>query len=402
MPDSDKQDPIVPSLEELNSLISGYTFTDLISEDGTVYLAQQESPERNVAIKVLPSALGENADFMGAFAAEFQSISELKQSNLIKMYDFGNANGVSYIVMEYVNGKSLEHSNIGTIVEPKTAVDIIAGVCKGLEFAHQADILHLDVKPSNIILNKLAVPKIGDFVLARLSDLMQTGAMSSTPHYSAPEISDDPEKIGPRADLFSVGVIFYELLTGTKPEKDYQSVTTFAMIDAGFDDIIQKAIHPDVEQRYESTGEFAAVLKKMIEPSKRPSLSMDTMRVSLVASEELSSATMAATLAKSSNKIKDITAATSPIPLSASRPSSLTSSQPVTATKTTDSPPADTEPTASASETANNRPPKNIGLIIFIIASLILVGAYFLSKHLNENTDGKDTEQSSESSFTNS
>jgi len=344
---------------------------------------------------------------MGAFTAEFQSISELKQSNLIKMYDFGNANGMPYIVMEYVNGKSLQHSNIGTIVEPKTAVDIIVGVCKGLEFTHKADILHLDVKPSNIILNKLAVPKIGDFVLARLSDLMQTGSMSSTPHYSAPEISDDPEKIGPRADLFSVGVIFYELLTGTKPEKDYQSVTEFAMIDTGFDDIIQKAIHPDVEQRYESANEFAEALQKTLEPSKRPSLSMDTMRVSLVAPDELSSATMAATLAKSSNKAKDITAATSPIPLSASRPSSLTSSQPVThtATKTTDSPPANSDPDTSTSKTPKDRPPKNIGIIIFIIACLILVGAYFLSQHLNENTgstDNTDAEQSTESDNNNS
>ena len=316
---------IAPELEELNELIPTYEFVSFIAKGGmgAVYLARQNSLDRLVAIKVLPPVLCQNAEFKASFETEAKLMAKLNHPNLIGIYDFGDVDGMLYIVMEYVKGQSLFHSAYGKMIEQETAVSIISGVCEGLEHAHEAGMLHRDVKPANILLNKKAVPKIGDFGLARPSEMTETGMIFGTPDYSAPEVLGAPEKVDKRTDLFAVGVILYELMTGKLPGTPYVSVTEFADTDSRFDAIIQKAINPNIELRYATTRDLVVALDDVLKTSK------PTNRL-LVAGESSSAPKIAVapskpqgpTLIKASSR-----AGVSPIPQSAGVAKSSSSSK---------------------------------------------------------------------------
>lgn len=255
-----------PALEELDSLLDGYHFESFIAQGGmgAVYLARQISLDREVAVKVLPREFGEDASFRESFQSEAKLMARLNHINLIGIYDFGDIDGMLYIIMEYVKGKSLHDSAHGKAIKQETTVEIISGICSGLSHAHQAGILHRDIKPANILLGKKAVPKVGDFGLARPSGNTESGIIYGTPGYSAPEVLGAPDKVDHRTDVFAVGVMFYELLTGRMPGDSYASVTGFADADRRFDKIIQKAIHPDIEQRYDSADEFREEINVVI------------------------------------------------------------------------------------------------------------------------------------------
>jgi len=261
---------VPPELEELNQLIPAYEFVSFIAKGGmgAVYLARQNSLDRLVAIKVLPPILCQNVDFKSSFETEAKLMAKLNHSNLIGIYDFGEINGMLYIVMEYVKGKSLFDSSYGKMIEQETAVNIITGVCHGLEHAHDAGLLHRDVKPANILLTNKAVPKIGDFGLARPSEMTETGVIFGTPDYSAPEVLGAPEKVDKRTDIFAVGIILYELMTGQLPKNPYVSVAQFADTDPRFDAIILKAMHPQIEQRYATTMDLVDALDNVLKTPK--------------------------------------------------------------------------------------------------------------------------------------
>lgn len=270
MSDAQPHEFVAPTLDELNERIPGYDFVAFIAKGGmgAVYLARQTSLDRLVAIKVLPPVLCENEDFKESFETEAKLMAKLNHPNLVGIFDFGNFNGMLYIVMEYVKGKSLFHSARGKMIEQETAVNIISGVCEGLAHAHEAGMLHRDVKPANILLNKKATPKIGDFGLARPSEMTETGAIFGTPDYSAPEVLGSPEKVDERTDVYAVGVILYELLTGQLPRSPYVSVTDFADCDPRFDFIIKRAINPNIEMRYVRAEELSEALNNVINNSE--------------------------------------------------------------------------------------------------------------------------------------
>ncbi|MGJ8655849.1 MAG: protein kinase domain-containing protein [Akkermansiaceae bacterium] len=255
-----------PPLEELDNLLAGYQFESFIAQGGmgAVYLARQTSLDRLVAVKVLPRVLGEDEEFRKSFQTEAKLMAKLNHPNLIGIYDFGDIDGMLYIIMEFVKGKSLHHSAHGKAIKQETAVEIISGICSGLAAAHKEGILHRDIKPANILLGKRATPKVGDFGLARPSGMTESGVIYGTPGYSAPEVLGAPEKVDNRTDIFAVGVMFYELLTGHMPGDTYVTVTEYAEADARFDKIIQKAIHADIEQRHDSAQDFADDINEVL------------------------------------------------------------------------------------------------------------------------------------------
>ncbi len=266
---------VAPPLEELDNLLDGYHFESFIAQGGmgAVYLARQTSLDRQVAVKVLPREFSEDEEFIKSFQSEAKLMAKLNHPNLIGIYDFGDIDGMLYIIMEFVKGKSLHHSAHGKAINQETAVDIISAVCSGLDHAHDAGILHRDIKPANILLgksasNKSAAPKIGDFGLARVNGVTESGVIYGTPGYSAPEVLDAPDKVDNRTDIFAVGVMFYELLTARMPADKYVSVTEYVEADARFDKIIQKAIHPNIDMRYHSAQDFADEINDVI---KNPS-----------------------------------------------------------------------------------------------------------------------------------
>jgi len=258
---------VPPTPEELGPLFPSYDIVSFIAAGGmgAVYQAQQRSLDRPVAIKILPREFGNDAQFRAAFEAEAKAMARLNHPNLIGVYDFGNIDGMLYIVMELVSGKSLHYSAHGTAIEQKEAARIVTGICRGLAHAHQAGILHRDIKPANILLTQDAQPKIGDFGLARPVG-QEHGAhevIFGTPGYSASEVLNHPEAVDERTDLYVVGVILYELLTGKLPAITWQPPSTLSNINPAFDNIVRRATHPSRELRYADANELADELEQL-------------------------------------------------------------------------------------------------------------------------------------------
>ncbi|PID80455.1 protein kinase, partial [bacterium DOLZORAL124_64_63] len=166
---TDPTDFTPPGLEEIAALLPSYEIISFIAKGGmgAVYMARQKSLDRDVAIKVLPRHFGEDAEFRASFETEAKNMAKLNHPNLIGIYDFGQIDGLLYIIMEMVQGQSLFHSAYGKTIEPTEAARVVSEICHGLDHAHKHGILHRDIKPANILLDPSASPKIGDFGLAR-------------------------------------------------------------------------------------------------------------------------------------------------------------------------------------------------------------------------------------------
>jgi len=264
---------IAPLPTDLIPLFPGYEIQGLIATGGmgAVYRAVQKSLDRTVAIKILPLELSKDAAFCAGFEAEAKAMARLNHPNLIGVYDFGEVNGMLYIVMEFVSGESLYHSSYAAAINPAEVIRLITAICDGLTHAHKNGIIHRDIKPSNILLDLNGQPKIGDFGLARPIErkLEQGEEIFGTPHYTAPEVVDQPHSVDHRADIFSLGVMLHELLTGKLPAVDPRPASTIIRCDPRLDTIIRRATQPLPAARYASAAEMAADLRA-ISASKVP------------------------------------------------------------------------------------------------------------------------------------
>jgi serine/threonine protein kinase len=251
---------IAPSAAELAPLFPGYEIECLIATGGmgAVYAAVQKSLDRSVAIKILPPELSADANFREGFQAEAKAMARLNHPNLIGVYDSGEVSGMLYIIMEFVPGQSLFHSSHGIAIDPTEVIRIVSGICSGLAHAHDNGIIHRDIKPANILLDLNANPKIGDFGLARPADrqIQEGEEIFGTPHYTAPEVVSSPQAVDHRADIFSLGVILHELLTGCLPADDPRTASAISYCDPRFDAIIRRATDPYPAHRYSSAHEI--------------------------------------------------------------------------------------------------------------------------------------------------
>ncbi len=273
MSDSIHFDPPEPA--ELSALLDGYEVTDLIATGGmgAVYRATQNSLDRPVAIKLLPSELNDQT-FREQFEAEAKAMARLNHPNLIGIYDFGQTDGMPYIVMELVPGKSLYYSCYQKAIDQTTVCELIIGICRGLAHAHDAGIIHRDIKPANILLDPDAKPKIGDFGLASEGDA-EGGMIFGTPGYAAPEIlaEDGDCSLGVASDIYAVGVILYELLTGRLPETPPRPPSTITKCDPRLDAVFRRATRRNPAMRYQSAAALATELEELL-----PNLGKDNRR----------------------------------------------------------------------------------------------------------------------------
>lgn len=253
-----------PEPEELSKLLNSYDVYSLIAQGGmgAVYQAMQTSLERPVAIKLLPKELGDDA-FKEQFAAEARAMAKLNHPNLIGIYDFGKVEEMPFIVMELVEGKSLYYSCYEKAIEQSESIRITTEICSGLAHAHEHDIVHRDIKPANILLDGGAHVKIGDFGLATGEQPGGEGFVFGTPGYAAPEVTQDPENVGVPADIFAVGVILHQLLTGKMPDDDTRTASRQAQCHPQLDRIIRKATHLNPESRYATCDEMIADLEQV-------------------------------------------------------------------------------------------------------------------------------------------
>jgi serine/threonine protein kinase len=263
-----------PSPDQLAALFPGYQIHGLIACGGmgAVYHAVQTSLDRAVAIKILPREFGSDTSFRANFQTEAKSMARLNHPNLIGVYDFGEVDGMLYIIMEYVPGESLHHASYGGRLKGADAARIVAAICDGLAHAHENGVLHRDIKPANILLDSQARPKIGDFGLARPigSREGENETVFGTPHYTAPEVLARPDAVDARADIFSVGVLLHQLLTGHVPEAVPGLPSVIARCDIRFDEIVRKATNPMPEMRYRNAGTMAQELHALAASLNRP------------------------------------------------------------------------------------------------------------------------------------
>jgi serine/threonine protein kinase len=258
-----------PDPAALSSLFPGYDIECLIATGGmgAVYRAVQRSLDRVVAIKILPREFGADPSFRESFEAEAKAMAKLNHPNLIGVFDFGEVDGMLFIIMEFVSGGSLYHHAYGRAMDGIIAAQMVSGVCEGLSHAHEHGILHRDIKPANILLDNQTRPKIGDFGLARvIGKQVEAGeTVYGTPHYTAPEVVSHPGSVDARADIFSIGVMLHELLTGKLPANDPRPPSAICGCDTRFDAIVKRATNPLPNLRYLNAASMAKDLKGVLE-----------------------------------------------------------------------------------------------------------------------------------------
>lgn len=257
-------DTTPPELEELVPLFPSYEFVSLIGVGGmgTVYKAVQVSLEREVAIKLLPKKFGENPEFLMMFEEEAKSMAKMNHPNLLSVIDFGEAGGMPFIVMEYVNGSSLHEAVGGQSVESVQACEIILQVAEAIAHVHNTGVLHRDIKPANIMIDQNFLIKVADFGLATsLHEDSNEGMVWGTPGFTAPEVMQRLQKASAQADIYSIGAVLYTLLTGETPAL---SNVSFLHCDPKFVNILQKAMSENPGRRYVSANDLVADLKALL------------------------------------------------------------------------------------------------------------------------------------------
>lgn len=266
---------VPPSMEELDALIPGYRFVDFIDRGGmgAVYKAVQKSLNRIVAVKLLPQVNRNKESFAERFKREAHALAQLNHPHIIAVHDFGEtADGQMYYAMEFVSGMDLQHLLRRQPPEPKQILRIITQVCEALQYAHERGIVHRDIKPANILIDERGNVKVADFGLVKVVgpqsvDYTATGTTLGTPDYIAPEALDQDGKIDHRADIYSLGVMIYELFTGHVPKGVWEPPSIRSGADKSIDAVVSKAMQNNPDKRYQHVRDMTQVLEKMLENS---------------------------------------------------------------------------------------------------------------------------------------
>lgn len=253
-----------PTPEELAALLPQYRIESLLGHGGmgAVYKGTQAALDRPVAIKLLPAELAADADFIARFQREARTLAKLQHSSIVAVYDFGQTSaGHLYFVMEYVDGTDLQHILKGPGLKPEQAFVLIGQICEALHYAHQQGVIHRDIKPANILITKDGRAKVADFGLARpvheeTGGLTGTNVIMGTPDYMAPEQRSGTGHPDHRADIFALGVMLYEMLTGQRPHGAFQPPSQRVQVDVRIDEVVLKALQQEPARRYQQASEM--------------------------------------------------------------------------------------------------------------------------------------------------
>jgi serine/threonine protein kinase len=235
---------------------------------GAVYKARQKKLDRLVAVKVLPPEVARDPAFAERFTREARSLARLSHPQIVTVHDFGDADGLYYFTMEYVDGRNLRDLMQEGPLAPAQARSIMLQICDALQYAHDEGLVHRDIKPENILLDRKGRVKIADFGLAKLVGLTPayltlTGAheMMGTLLYMAPEQMKQAHSVDHRADLYSLGVVLYEMVTGELPLGRFAPPSRKSGVDERLDEVVLRALAREPAERYQD----AAALKQDVE-----------------------------------------------------------------------------------------------------------------------------------------
>ena len=293
-----------PSIAELAPLFPQLEILELLGRGGmgAVYRARQKQLDRIVALKILPPGVGSDAAFAARFATEARALAKLNHPNIVTLYEFGSTqlpptpaspdtrpSSLFFFLMEFVDGMNLRQLLSASRLSPREALAIVPQICDALQYAHDAGIVHRDIKPENILLDRRGRVKVADFGLAKLvgqadSKLSDVAAVSTgnrqstignvvmgTPQYMAPEQREHPTDVDHRADIYSLGVVFYQMLTGELPQGDFAAPSKRVLVDVRLDEVVLRAMEKKPELRYQHVSDVKTMVETIAgTPAPRP------------------------------------------------------------------------------------------------------------------------------------
>jgi TM2 domain-containing membrane protein YozV/predicted Ser/Thr protein kinase len=267
-----------PQPEEIASHFPSLDVVDLLGFGGMgmVYKARQRSLDRFVALKILKPAAASDAAFAERFHREARALAKLHHPNIVGIHDSGDSGGLYYFIMEYVDGANLRRLMDRGRLDPKQGLEIIRSVCDALQYAHDEGIAHRDIKPENILIDVKGRVKIADFGLAKILSQTRTSELGltspahimGTMHYMAPEQIETPMNVDHRADIYALGVIFYELLTGELPIGRFPMPSEKSPgSDVRLDSVVLRALEKDPGKRYQRISEVRGEVDRLSQPA---------------------------------------------------------------------------------------------------------------------------------------
>ncbi|MBI5387681.1 MAG: protein kinase [Verrucomicrobia bacterium] len=302
-----------PPLAELARLFPQLEILSLLGKGGmgAVYKARQRELDRYVALKILPAQAASGAGFEERFNREARALARLSHPNIVAVHEFGQVSGLGagvpsanagqtsspsvpatgsaaetvaggtpvprlhYFIMEFVDGANLRQLEQAGRLSPREALQIVPQICDALQYAHDESVVHRDIKPENVLVDRKGRVKIADFGLAKIlnrepQDLRLTGEgqVMGTPHYMAPEQVEHPLQVDHRADIYSLGVVFYELLTGELPLGKFPPPSRKVQVDVRLDDVVLHALEKEPERRYQQASQVKTDVETIATTSK--------------------------------------------------------------------------------------------------------------------------------------
>jgi serine/threonine protein kinase len=283
---------VAPPLEEMARLFPQLEILSFIGQGGmgAVYRARQKELDRVVALKILPPDIGRDAAFAERFAREVRAMAKLNHPGIVTLYEFGRADGLFFFLMEFVEGVHLGQLLEGGHLSSREALAIVPQICDALQYAHDQGIVHRDIKPQNILVDRRGRVKVADFGLAKIvgtdaltpslshrkgkggapapgegsAALTDAAKVMGTPQYMSPEQIEAPGEVDHRADIYALGVVFYQMLSGELPGKPLvpqSRVCGKVHIDVRLDEVVLRALEKKPELRYQQ----ASILKTQVE-----------------------------------------------------------------------------------------------------------------------------------------
>ena len=273
--------------------IDGYLVETLLGEGGMarVYRGRDIRLNRYVAVKVIQPDARADAAYMARFEKEARAVAQLDHPNIVKIYRFGDVDGLYYMAMQYIEGADLgwildDYAADNEFIPHDEVLRIITEICQALDYAHGQGIIHRDIKPSNIILNKQGQAFLTDFGLALLQAEGTRGEIFGSPYYIAPEQAINSAGAVPQSDLYALGVVLYRMLTGSVPfdEGSLMDIAMAHMTDAppsplalnpqlhpALVPVLDIALRKEPSARYQTGAALAGALAKAMQIGAQPS-----------------------------------------------------------------------------------------------------------------------------------
>jgi len=263
---------VPPPVDELAKLFPQLEILECLGRGGmgAVYKARQPRLDRLVALKILAPEKQNDPQFAERFEREARVLAKLSHPNIVSVFEFGEVQGRFYLIMEYVDGLTLRQVMQAGKISPAQALELVPKICDALQYAHEHDIVHRDIKPENILLDKQGRLKIADFGIAKIAGVEANGLsltgvrdVMGTPNYMAPEQVEKPLTVDHRADIYSLGVVFYEMLTGELPLGKFPPPSKKVQVDVRLDEVVLHALEKEPARRYQQASQVKTAVENI-------------------------------------------------------------------------------------------------------------------------------------------